>query len=334
MDEITARQRSRAYAELARAFSEAEPGLEQEFTRLFLGPGRPVAHPYESVVREGRTMGETTLDVCRRLAEEGLAPNRHSLPDHVAIELGFMAHLAAREALAWGAGAQDVALRLLQQQEAFLREHLGTWFPQFCHRILAGRPLVHYAQLAQRAESFVAHDAAQVRLWLGDSVASSESVAPDRGWWTVTVAQRCTLCHICVEMCQPGALRGTREEQVGMIRLVFDPAVCDGCAACERWCPEGALQVARAQGAVETGRRELAHCELLACPACGRLHVPQAMISGIVDRLGSVQEALAQRLLLCYDCKATEVPLRRRGAAPLTAPELSRDVPLSEGRSR
>ena len=72
MDANIARQRSQAYADLARAFSEAEPGLEREFTRLFLGPGRPVAHPYESVYREGRTMGDTTLDVRRRLTEEGL----------------------------------------------------------------------------------------------------------------------------------------------------------------------------------------------------------------------------------------------------------------------
>src|SRR5512143_3518073 len=104
MDMKAARQRSQTYADLALAFSKAEPGLEQEFTRLFLGPGRPVAHLYESVYREGRTMGESTLDVRRRLVEEALTPNGQTLPDHVGIELAFMAHLAAREALAWDAG--------------------------------------------------------------------------------------------------------------------------------------------------------------------------------------------------------------------------------------
>ena len=113
MDAKAASQRSRTYAELAQAFSKAEPGLEQEFTRLFLGPGRPVAHPYESVYREGRMMGETTLDVRRRLAEEGLTANGQRLPDHVAIELAFMAHLTAREALAWDAGDSDEAVSKL-----------------------------------------------------------------------------------------------------------------------------------------------------------------------------------------------------------------------------
>ena len=327
MDEITARQRSRTYAELARAFSDAEPGLEQEFTRLFLGPGRPVAHPYESVVREGRMMGETTLEVRHCLAVEGVAPRGRDLPDHVGIEMAFMAHLAAREALAWEAGEEDVAWDLLQKQERFLREHLGAWLPQFCHRILAGRPLIHYGELAQRAETFVANDTAEVRAWLGDRVPAIENVGRARQWWTVIVTQKCTLCHTCVEMCPTGALSGIRDEREGMISLGFDLDRCDGCAACERWCPEGAIRVGRCQDGGESGRRELAHSALLACPACGRLHIPEAMVSQILARLGSAQEGLAQRLLLCYDCKTTDVPFRRRDAAQHLASYRSRDVP-------
>ena len=334
MNAITARQRSRTYSDLAHAFSEAEPGLEQEFTRLFLGPGRPVAHPHESVYREGRTMGETTLDVRRRLAAEGLAPNGHSLADHVGIELAFMAFLAAREALAWDAGEGDVAWGLLQQQEAFLSEHLGTWFPQFCHRILAGRPLIQYAQLAQHAKSFVASDAAQVRLWLGDSVTSIGSAATEREWWAVTVGQRCTLCHLCIEMCQPGALAGRRDEQEGLISLDFDPVRCNGCAVCERWCPEGTIRVGKAQHDVPPKKGEAARSVLLACPRCGRLHVPKAMIARIQAQIGNANEALLQRLLLCYDCRATGVPLRRRSAAQQIMPNLSSEVSLSHRRTR
>jgi len=334
VDIDTARQRSRTYAELAHAFSEAEPGLEQEFTRLFLGPGRPVAHPYESVYREGRMMGQTTLDVRRRLVEAGLAPNNQRLPDHVGIELAFMAHLAAREALAWDAGEGDLGWRLLQEQETFLSEHLGAWLPQFCHRILAGRPLIHYGQLAQRAETFVLNDVARIRAWLGKSMQSAGGAATDREWGTVIVGQGCTLCHICVEMCQPGALRGVRDEQEGIISLRFEPINCDGCAACERWCPEGAIRVGKVPDNLPLGRSELARSSLLACPTCGRLHVPEAMISAIVPRLGSAQEALAKRLLICYDCKATDVSLRPRGANQQVVPHVSADVSLSHGRSR
>jgi TorA maturation chaperone TorD/Pyruvate/2-oxoacid:ferredoxin oxidoreductase delta subunit len=334
MDTKAASQRSRTYADLAQAFSKAESGLEQEFTRLFVGPGRPVAHPYESVYREGRTMGETTLDVRCRLAKEGLAPSGRWLPDHVAIELAFMAHLAAREALAWDADDSDEAWCQLRQQGSFLHEHLCAWLPQFCHRILAGRPSVHYATLAQRAESFVVNDAAKVRAWLGDGLVAAEGVAADREKWVVTVGQRCTLCHICVQMCQPGALRGTRDEEAGSVNLCFDPEKCDGCAACERWCPEGVIRVDKVQDSELPEKGVLARSALLACPACGRYHVPESMVAGIMARMGPGQEALAQRLLLCYDCKGMDIPLRRRGAAQNIVPTVSRDVPLSHGRSR
>jgi TorA maturation chaperone TorD/NAD-dependent dihydropyrimidine dehydrogenase PreA subunit len=321
MDAKAARQRSRTYAGLAEAFSKAEPGLEQEFTRLFLGPGRPVAHLYESVYREGRTMGETTLDVRRRLVEEGLAPNSQRLPDHVSIELAFVAHLAAREALAWDGGDGAEAWRRLQQQESFLREHLCAWLPQFCHRILAGRPLVHYAELAQRAETFVTMDTARVRAWLGYGLVAAEGVAADREWWAVTAGQGCTLCHVCVQTCKPGALYGARDEQRGSASLGFDPAKCDGCAACERWCPEGAISVGRAQDGGLPKERELARSALLACPTCGRLHIPEAMVARVMGRMGSTQEALKQRLLLCYDCKGTEFPLGHHGVAQQFAPK-------------
>jgi len=272
-------------------------------------------------------MGETTLDVRRLLATEGVAPSGRSLPDHVGIELAFMAYLAAREALAWEAGEVDVAQDLLQKQESFLREHLGAWLPQFCRRILAGRPLMHYGELAQRAETFVVSDAAEVRAWLSDRAPVAASAAREQEGWAVTVAQKCTLCHLCVEMCQPRALGGIRDERQGMISLSFDPAACDGCAACERWCPEDAIRVGRAQDGGETGRCTVAQSALLACPGCGRLHISEAMVSRLVARLGSAQEALAQRLLFCYDCKATDIPLRRRDRVQQLASDLSRDVP-------
>jgi TorA maturation chaperone TorD/NAD-dependent dihydropyrimidine dehydrogenase PreA subunit len=333
VDVDTARRRSRTYADLARAFSEPEPGFEQEFTRLFLGPGRPVAHPYESVYREGRTMGESTLDVRRRLAGEGLAPSGQTLPDYVGIELAFMAHLAAREALDWDAGDRDEALRRLIQEESFLRDHLGTWLPQFCHRILAGRPLTHYAKLAQRAEAFVTRDTASLRAWLGQNAVAGEEIAAGQQWWIVTVGRGCTLCHICVEMCQPGALRGIRDEREGVITLRLDPTRCDGCAACERWCPEGVIRVGTSENAELRSAGELARSELLACPSCGRLHVPRTMIAGLEKRMVNAQESLLQRLLLCYDCKATSSPLARPTAARQTRPDLPGVVSLS-GRSR
>jgi TorA maturation chaperone TorD/NAD-dependent dihydropyrimidine dehydrogenase PreA subunit len=328
MNEETARQRSRTYDDLARGFSEAEPGMAQEFTRLFVGPGRPVAHPYESVYREGRIMGETTLDVRNRLAGEDLAPSRHILADHVGIELAFMAHLAAREALAWEAGEGGDARHWLVQQKSFLQDHLSNWLPQFCRRVLVGRPLPHYAELARRADVFVARDASALRAWLGDDIVDAEAVVPERKWWSVTVGQACTLCHICVEMCQPGALREVRDETERVVSLGLVPNRCDGCAACVCWCPEGAITVSKAREDQPPAEGELARSRLLACSSCGRLHLPEAMMAKIETNVGDVPEALLQRLVLCYDCRVSNVPLRRHNIAELGIPSQLEDVPL------
>jgi TorA maturation chaperone TorD/NAD-dependent dihydropyrimidine dehydrogenase PreA subunit len=272
MDAKTASRRSRTYTSLARAFSEAEPGLEAEFTRLFLGPGRRVAHPYESVYREGRTMGDTTLDVRRWLAGEGLAPDRRVLPDHVSIELALMSHLAVREARAWESGDEHEAWDLLARQESFLHDHIVTWLPLFCRRVLMGRPHQHYADLARSTEAFVTDDAAQLRTWLGLGPRRDSDTAADRDRWRITLDRGCTFCDICVQVCRPGALQMGRQAEEGTISLRYEASLCDGCAACEHWCPEKIIRVGQVQNGEQPQSGELVRTEMLACPSCGQLH--------------------------------------------------------------
>jgi TorA maturation chaperone TorD/Pyruvate/2-oxoacid:ferredoxin oxidoreductase delta subunit len=343
MDASTAYQRNRTYGNLAHAFSEAEPGLEQEFTRLFLGPGRPVAHPFESVYREGRMMGDTTLDVQRRLASEGLTPDARTLPDHVSIELAFMAHLAACEARAWEDGDGDGARDYLARQESFLYDHLLRWLPQFCHRTLAGRPLGHYANLARETEAFVAGDAVRVRAWLGNGTGESVGVADRPERWVVTVNQGCTLCGICTQVCRPGALKQVRHTGRRMVVLRVDAVLCDGCAACQRWCPEEIIAVNRFPDGEHPSENELARSAMLACPGCGQLHAPAAMVAKVQAQVDQGRDALLQRLALCPECKATDLPLRRSNGVQASGPEpsagtqvegLSGGEPLSHGRSR
>ncbi|MFC2030760.1 molecular chaperone TorD family protein [Chloroflexota bacterium] len=316
MDASSARQRSEIYTDLANAYLKAKPGLESEFTRLFLGPGRPVAHPYESVYLEKRTMGESTLDVRRRLTDEGLTPGSRILPDHVSVELSFMAHLTSREALAWGGGRDHEAKHYLELQESFMRDHLTAWLPQFCHRVLAGRPIAAYAELAQVTESFVAADTTRVREWVGDIVVVEAGVAARQQEWSLSVRRGCTLCIICVQVCQPGALRRELDERRAEAVLHWDSTLCDGCAACESWCPEEVICVVRSpEGRTHPGGA-LARSELLACPGCGRFHATASMVAKIESRVGQANEALLERLLLCQDCKVMDIDLRQQTITP------------------
>jgi DMSO reductase family type II enzyme chaperone len=147
--------------------SQAEQALctlEIEYNRLFVGPGRPQAPPYESVYRDprGLVMGPTARDVERRYAEAGLALalDHHDLPDHVATELGFMAYLAMQEAEARG----EEALAWLDTQRAFLQDHLAAWLPRFCQRVQEASQHPFYAALAEMTVAFVSLDAQRGQL--------------------------------------------------------------------------------------------------------------------------------------------------------------------------
>lgn len=256
-------------------------------------------------------MGNPAIHVRRLMTAEGMAPAGHILPDHVSIELAFMAYLASCEASFWELADGERASRYLHRQESFLQEHLMQWLPQFCNRILTGRPHARYSALARQAHSFVAADLVQVQAWSGRSSDEGHIEVDSRDWWRVWVGPDCTLCDICVQVCRPGALRLGLQEQETV--LSYEAALCDGCAACQRWCPEETIHVERVEEC--PAESELVRSAQLACPGCGRLHAPASMVDKVRGRLGEVSESMLQCLIMCPDCKAKAMRLsfeRRR----------------------
>lgn len=144
--------------------------LIPEYHQLFVGPGGLPAPPYESVYREGWTvMGEATLEVARQYAEAGyiLDPSLTELPDHVAVELAFMALLAEEEAKAWEGGDTSAALAWLEREKIFLDDHLTRWLPAFCGRLLASTDTPFYRRLAGGIQEFVQLDTERVKVLTG-----------------------------------------------------------------------------------------------------------------------------------------------------------------------
>ncbi len=138
--------------------------LEIEYNRLFVGPGRPAALPYESVYRKtgGTGVGAMAREVLRCYAEAGLgmSPDRRDWPDHVATELGFMAYLVERGTEAENGDAERWAAR----ERAFLRDHLLAWLPQFCRRVREVSRHPFYAALAELTAAFIRSEARRVGL--------------------------------------------------------------------------------------------------------------------------------------------------------------------------
>lgn len=144
------------------------------YTRLFDAPGAP-APPYGSLYLEGRLMGETTLSALDAYRRAGLEPAEDlgDLPDHAAVEAEFLCELLWREMEAWERGAAGEASRWLEEEVAFLGDHLGRWFPAFAARLGAVPESGFYGPLLRAGGTFLALGrgiAEQVLAWAGSRV--------------------------------------------------------------------------------------------------------------------------------------------------------------------
>jgi len=133
--------------------------LAVEYTRLFLGPGRHV-RPYAATYLDGAgasLCGPTTAWVRDFMERAGfaLAPGHRNLPDHVFVEMEFMARMTAREAEAVEAGDAAAAVQSRRIQREFLETHLGRWLPRFCGHAAEQAELSFYRELARLAGHFL-----------------------------------------------------------------------------------------------------------------------------------------------------------------------------------
>lgn len=111
--------------------------LEVEYCRLFVGPGHVEVPPYESVYRQhdisiqaGLVMGESAVEVKEKYQQAGLqiAEDFHDMPDHIAVEILFLAYLEAMASIHPEDSYQEYKQR-------FINEHLGQWVEPFAREV-------------------------------------------------------------------------------------------------------------------------------------------------------------------------------------------------------
>jgi putative dimethyl sulfoxide reductase chaperone len=145
--------------------------LTAAYRRLFYShTSDPLCPPYESFyqARSGEDVGWLPAQLLRRYGQAGLAmpPDIEQSPDHVVVELEFMAFLCGHEAQAWDGAVSDSGIRALKREAVFLRRYLGWWFPIFAKKVRRVDLAGFYAQLASAAEAFVHHDQDLIALLL------------------------------------------------------------------------------------------------------------------------------------------------------------------------
>lgn len=105
---------------------DAPEFLNREATRLFEGPGLPLAPPFGSFYLSGGTiMGPEAAAVRGAYLDAGFLPDSsvHLPPDHLSLELGFLGALAGRVAESSGADAESAR----DAWWDFVASHLAPW---------------------------------------------------------------------------------------------------------------------------------------------------------------------------------------------------------------
>ena len=134
--------------------------LEIDYSRLFVGPFKLLAPPYESVYlgNGGQVVDFSTIEIQNLYLDEGIDVNIKEVPDHIAIELEFMYYLVNKGISAINDGADDRIQKNLNIQLTFLKEHLCCWISKLCKAVGENAQTDFYKSLSKITETFVLND--------------------------------------------------------------------------------------------------------------------------------------------------------------------------------
>ena len=136
--------------------------LYNEYMRLFVGPQKLVAPPWESVYRShhGLLFQESTLTVREIYRKQGFQPEGYPrVPDDsLALELDFMGRMAEKSLTALQNGEDDALAETLAVQESFLRVHLLYWVPQMFERMTTSTFQLFYPKMTKILLAFMELD--------------------------------------------------------------------------------------------------------------------------------------------------------------------------------
>jgi ferredoxin len=206
--------------------------------------------------------------------------------------------------------------------------------PSFCQRIENSEAHPFYRNAALAAKSLVQEDLARLSRTAGRdrpretgprhhsarSERSGSSPPVSRGRYPnihLAISPLCTLCTLCSDNCQQGAL--TVQMYATTLGLRFEPALCNGCRACLRMCPEDAITLQRGRPQAAPPSREasvLVTAPRVFCSNCLRPHIAEPWLERLAEQLGG-SEKIRRSLELCPACKASrgnssELPVESR----------------------
>ncbi len=173
----------RQYATAAEQTAELQRQAHQEFMNLFKVPGGQYITPYESVFRDARDvggqqvkgllMGQSAVSVQKwyKLAAVEISDEYKDLPDHIGLELNFLAHVCAKEREFAGKNDQPRLTRAWEIERDFLSAHVVSWVGQFRDKLYDKSQHTFFRTLADLLVEFSRRDFATLEKVVGASPA-------------------------------------------------------------------------------------------------------------------------------------------------------------------
>ena len=125
------------YAELPQSAEDIRLALEKEYTWMCFASKPRLVYLFESVYREGKLLQESTFDIARLYYEAGLKMDEgfQLPPDHIAVEMEFMAYLCHNELEARQQGDKEKEDYAGALQKTVLDNHLAAFACQFAEKL-------------------------------------------------------------------------------------------------------------------------------------------------------------------------------------------------------
>lgn len=163
----------RFLSSLAGAGDAVLDDLRWDFTRMFIGPDRLPAPPWESAYRtEDRLLFQAeTLEVRRAYLKYGFLPRNHgSEPDdHMGLELSFLYETCRLAMEAARAGQMSALGATLEDQLDFLNAHLLQWGPAFAADVAKSARTGYYRGMAHILAAWMPTDRSILQELLQDA---------------------------------------------------------------------------------------------------------------------------------------------------------------------
>lgn len=280
----------RAVVDLVEIPAEALVRRQTRYKALFAASDRPPLWLYESAYRQGRLLGETSFALARLYQAAGLEIAGAELPDHAAVELAFLAHLANR-----AADEPEHKTEWRRLERRFIKKHAGCWLPALGKALVRsgdavyapiGRLLAEWLEEAGRSNKVASILVRRPRL---PGIAHQDD---------------CTLCGFCIQACPTRAL--TIRETAHETSLLLSAAHCVSCAKCEQVCSTGALRLSAAETGMmdvnafpgQANWRPLRRSPRAICPGCGEATVSCAELDFVATNIGR-----PDWLVYCLTCR-------------------------------